>query len=302
MSEKLILNKPNKAIDCMKRWMAMDFEQMSDTDHFAAFYGYCEMLAEELESTQGIDLSIIKNKLNKMLGTYKELMDIRYPDAMSGLDSSYSHFTPLERISMRNEPMLLEISMNQLMIEFKEIAERLLEMIEDDESPDKVYDFKILGDDVEQQLESIVGEVESLSTIPDDVEMDRLIFRNLYEHTSILLQLIIERGKLISLSQEDTDKFIGMITAIEEVLFDAEIDQNRLKDGYDEMAKVAQTFLNRIKVTPEELEANQTERDEFNDIAVGSTLGAVVEGVREKLMGALVLIKGDRPKDPSQSN
>jgi hypothetical protein len=302
MSEKLNSFKSNQAIDCMKRWMELDLEQMSDTDHFAAFYGYCEMLAEEIESTQGIDLSIIKNKLNNMLGTYKELMDIRYPDAMSGLFTEESYFDPLERVSMRNEPIILEININKLMIEFKEIAERLIELHKDDESPDKVYDFKILGEDVEQLLEGTVGEIESLSTIPADIEVDRLIFRNLYDQASILLHILIDRGKLIGLSQDDTDKFLDMITAVEDVLFDAAIDQAQLRGGYKEMSKVAQTFLDRIKITPEELAANEAERAEFNDIGIGSTLGAVVEGIRDKLMGAMVLIKGDKPKDPSQSN
>lgn len=303
MSEKLILNETNKTIDYIKKWMAMDFEQMSDTDHFTAFYGNCEMLAEELESTKGVDLSIIKNKLHKMFGTFEELMGIRYPGAMSGLDTSHSYFTPLERVSMRSEPIILEMKINQLMIEFKELAERLIEMHKDDESPEKVYDFKILGDDVELLLKSTVVEIESLSTIPSDVKVAKLNFRNLYDQTSILLHILIDRGKLIGLSQDDTDKFLDMITAVEDVLFEAEIDQAQLREGYDEMCKVAQTFLNRIKITPDELEANEAERKEFQDISIGGTLGTVAEGIRDSLKGALAIIpRLGKPKDPSQSN
>lgn len=169
----------------------------------------------------------------------------------------------------------------------------------------KVYDFKCLGEDVKRFLESTVRHVETLSTLLES-EINTDSYIKLFHQVSFLLASMIERKQLINLQGDEIDRFIEKMKTSERPIIDSDLSKQeieKVEERYAELAELAQKLLNRLKVTPRELEFRRAETDEFQDMALGSGLSEIVKTVGSTLKGALAKIpKLGKPRDPSQDN
>lgn len=126
MAEKLHSNiEPQQAIEAITSWMQLDLKKMSDADSLQLFYFSTDVLIEDMEKL-GYDVKEIKNAIKHQMELFQELIDIKYPDIPCDTNKTKSLLPPLERISLKSDPLFMELRINKIMLELKELAEELL--------------------------------------------------------------------------------------------------------------------------------------------------------------------------------
>jgi len=275
-----------RAIEYIERWLQMPIEEKSTDDAISIFYGYSEILMLALRANQEPSIMQLMQQFQKQLRIYKEVMDIIYPstDALTEVSNDDPELSPLDTISLRNEPMLCEIKINQVMAEFEKLGQVLLSMLL------KPYDFKILGEDIAETLENAAMQIESLSAVPES-KRDTEYYRKLVTYCSVILTALINRRQRIQIESDELTEFISGMASAEEPITD-----DILQERYAELVAMAVKMLTFLRVDSAKLaerEAKEAELAEFQDMAaVGSVLGPVVEGVVKTVKGTLAKVPG----------